>query len=128
LDEIYSGDVAARWQSEYVKAANEFKEICVNTLRPFETDDTLESQFYKMFEGIEVLPDSLYEEYSQVKEENPILANELVVPISWGRYHALANKGHLIPGDKSLPPIVKSYYSPEIGLSFEKRDQMDDWD
>lgn len=129
LDEIYSGEIAEQWQKEYSIAAKEFEDICVNTLRPFETaDDNLEDQFNKMFDGIEVLPNALYQEYEEKRETESIAANELLVPMRWGQYHMLMNKMLIKPGDKIMPPIAMSDYTPELGLTFEKKPKADDWD
>jgi CRISPR-associated endonuclease/helicase Cas3 len=120
LDEIYSGEVADRWRDEYAHAASEFDAACIQTLHPFEADYGLEEMFYRAFDGIDVLPSLLYDEYQAVKEENHILAGELLVPISWGRYHALANEGRVLPRERHTPPIVKARYDSEIGLTFDE--------
>ena len=128
LDEIYSGEVAERWSDEYAHAASEFEAVCIQTLHPFESDDGLEEMFYKAFDGIEVLPLSLYGEYQALREEDPIWASELHVPISWRRYHALANEGRVLPKDRDTPPVVRARYDPEIGLTFsEPPEQEDSW-
>ncbi len=129
LDEIYSGEIAAEWQKEYAIAARDFDEACLSTLRPFETaDGGLEERFSKLFDGLEVLPDALYREYEEKRETEPIAANELLVPIRWGQYHALVQKGFIRPGDKTIPPIAMSEYTTELGLTFEKIKMADDWD
>jgi len=129
LDEIYSGEVAQRWQEEYVIAADEFEATCVRTLRPFAADEGLEEQFYRAFDGLEVLPKSLYDEYEKLKKEEPVRANELLVSISWGRYHALANEGRVLPRERREPYVVKAVYSSEIGLTFDELpdEEDDDW-
>jgi CRISPR-associated endonuclease/helicase Cas3 len=129
LDEIYSGEVAKRWQEEYTVAANEFDAVCVQTLRPFAADEGLEDRFYRAFDGLEVLPISLHDEYERLKEEELIRAGELLVPISWGRYHALANEGRVLPRERREPYIVKAAYSSEIGLTFDEwpNGEDDDW-
>jgi len=119
LDEIYSDQIAEHWCYEYANAASEFEAVCIQTLRPFEADYGLEEMFYKAFDGIEVLPLSLYDKYQVLEEEDPILANELLVPISWSRYYALANKGQVLPRDRNTIPIVKAKYDSEIGLVFD---------
>jgi len=127
LDEIYKDEVAEQWQKEFIKASNEFESVCVNTLRPFgAADDGLEDQFSKMFDGIEVLPNDLYDEYDKKKEDEPIAANDLLVPMRWGQYHMLLKKGLMKPGDKTMPPIAMSSYSSEIGLTFERKPKDDD--
>lgn len=129
LDEIYSGEVARRWQEEYIIAADEFEATCVQTLRPFAADEDLEDLFYRAFDGLEVLPKSLYDEYEKLKEEEPIRANELLVSISWGRYHALANEGRVLPRERREPYIVRAAYSSEVGLTFDEvpDEEDNDW-
>lgn len=127
LDEIYSGEMAERWSDEYDHAASEFEAACVQTLRPFEADYGLEEMFYKAFDSLEVLPLSLYDDYEALKEEDPIRAGELLVPISWGRYHALANEGRVLPRARREPYVVRATYSSETGLSFEENEEDDDW-
>lgn len=127
LDQIYAGEVAEEWKRNFTKAAKEFKTVCVDTLRPFETGIGLEELFYKAFDGIEVLPDSLLEEYLQHKDAQPIVADELLVPISWGRYKGLQSKGLIRPRDQSIPPVVLTNYSYELGLTYEAKPEPDDW-
>lgn len=121
LDEIYAGEIAERWQSKFTEAATEFEASCIRPLRAFQTDRSLEELFYKAFDSIEVLPDDLYDEFMQLKEDEPIRAYELLVPISWRRYHALAGKGLIRRGDRELPTVVLTAYNSELGLTFEQR-------
>lgn len=118
LDEIYSGEVAAAWEQQYRRAATEFEATCIQSLQPFAADRTLEELFYKAFDSIEVLPQSLLGAYQQLREEQPILAGELLVSISWRRYYALRNKGLLQPQTEDLPPVVNAAYSSAEGLVF----------
>ncbi len=119
LDEIYSGEVATQWQKQYRRSAAEFEATCIQTLQPFAADHKLEEEFYKAFDSIEVLPQSLIETYQQVHEEQPFLAEELLVSISWRRYYALKNKQLLLAKTDELPPVVRATYNSEIGLVFE---------
>lgn len=121
LDEIYAGEIAERWQQEFDHAASEFEATCIRTLRAFQADRSLEELFYRAFDSIEVLPDQLYDEFIKLKEEESIRAYELLVPISWRRYHGLAGKGLVRRGDRELPSVVLAPYSSQIGLSFEQR-------
>ena len=79
----------------------------------------LEELFYQAFDGIEVLPEALYDEYNEFKQSEPIRAGELLVPISIGRYHALKNSGQLYPRERREPYVAKVPYSPELGLTFD---------
>ncbi|MBN1315983.1 MAG: CRISPR-associated helicase Cas3' [Anaerolineales bacterium] len=124
LDEIYSGNVAKAWKEKFEYSAREFDAVCTQTLRAFQADEMLEELFYQAFDGLEVIPESSHTEYQQLKEEDPIRANELLVPISWGRYFALANEGRVYPKERREPYVVKVKYSPEKGLDFNA--ELDD--
>lgn len=116
LDEIYAGEVEARWRAAFDRTAREFEEVCLRTMRPFQAAPELEDLFYRAFDSIEVLPASLWDEYERQRLAEPILAAELLVPITWGRYHALRNAGLVLPGGKGLPPVVKAAYDERMGL------------
>lgn len=122
LDEIYAGDIAARWRKEFEHHAAEFKASCIQPLRAFQADRSLGELFYKAFDSIEVLPNGLYDEFMQLKEDEPIRAHELLVPIRWGRYHALAKEGLIRPGNRDIPTVALTGYSSELGLTFEPED------
>ena len=119
LDEIYSGEIEERWREKYLTAAVDFNRTCVSTMRPFATNEELEELFYRAFDGLEVLPNSLYEEYKAVSDDEPIRAGELLVPISWGRYHALRNDDRILPRTGKEPYRVKAVYDSEVGLTFD---------
>ena len=118
LDEIYSGEIEVRWRKEYRNAAADFDRTCVRTMRPFAADEGLEEMFYKAFDGLEVLPDSLYDEYKTLSEEEPIRAGELLVPISWGRFHALKSNGQVPSRNRREPYRVTAEYNSAVGLTF----------
>lgn len=129
VDEIYAGEVADQWRVEYAHAAAEFEATCIQTLRPFQSDKYLKDLFYKAFDGIEVLPEVLHDEYIALKEDEPIRAGELLVSISWGRYHMLANDGRIRPREDRMVPIVRAWYDSEVGLDFDREFEEDDlWD
>ncbi len=119
LDEIYNGAVAERWRHEYAIAAEEFSATCIRTLRPFAADESLEKLFYRAFDGLEALPSVLYDEYKTLGDDDPIRANELLVPISWRRYKALARKNQVLPHQQGEPYIIKAGYNSEVGLTFD---------
>ena len=119
LDEIYSGEVEVRWREEYKNAADNFDRTCVRTMRPFAADEILEEMFYKAFDGIEVLPASLYDEYKTLSEEEPIRAGELLVPISWGRFHALQGGDRVLPRNGREPYCITAAYNSAVGLTFD---------
>jgi CRISPR-associated endonuclease/helicase Cas3 len=120
LDEIYAGEIAERWQRKFDDAAAEFDVTCIRELRAFQADRGLEELFYRAFDSVEVLPNDLYDEFMQLQEDEPIRAYELLVSISWGRYHALANRGLVRRGDKEIPTVVLTPYDSERGLTFNR--------
>ena len=119
LDEIYSDKVEVRWQEEYENAAANFDRMCIRPMRPFAADEELEEAFYRAFDGLEVLPASLYDEYKTLSEEEPIRAGELLVPISWRRFHALRSNGQVLPRNGREPDRVTAEYNSEVGLTFD---------
>ncbi len=118
LDEIYSGEVEVRWREKYENAAANFDRMCIRPMRPFAADEGLEEAFYRAFDGLEVLPASLYNEYKTLNEEEPIRAGELLVPISWGRFHALKNSDQILRNGRE-PYRVTAKYNSEVGLTFD---------
>ncbi len=121
LDEIYAGDIAADWKKAFAKTAQEFEDTVVNTLRPFSSADReLQERFNKLFDGIDILPADLHNEYYDLMEEKDktIEAKQLLVSISWGRFHALRNNGNIRHDDDLKLYIVTTPYSSELGLDF----------
>lgn len=119
LDEIYQNDVLADWEANYHRAACEFREAFLDPLRPFNSDAGLEDAFNRLFDGVEVLPVGLNAEYDRLKEERPLEAAELLVPIGWRRWSVLKRSRLVVSRPEAWPPVVDAPYSPETGLEFE---------
>ncbi len=128
MDEIYQGEIAESWQNTYEQSAKDFEMACLRSLRPFEADPNLEKEFYKAFDSIEVLPEPLLPEYMQMQTENPLLAEELLIPIRWKRYYTLIGKGQVLPRDRTLPPLVAADYNDELGLQWREDHKNEDED
>jgi CRISPR-associated endonuclease/helicase Cas3 len=119
LDRIYTGDVLAWWESRYRRAAMEFRQAFLATLRPFQSDPEAEERFERLFDGTEVLPKFLVAEFQGLQEAgDPLGASQLLVPISWQRYRALRRAGRVQPAGKGLPSVVDVHYDQELGLVF----------
>lgn len=116
LDAVYTGEVAARWQSEYDATYREFVGACLSTLRAFSANDSLEEAFYRAFDSIEVLPRSLDSEFRQLKEEEPLRAQELCVPVRWHQFARLRHKGKASMGSHGEPNVVDAPYDSDAGL------------
>lgn len=119
LDEIYAGEVAEQWGKEYQQAADDFEGACVKSLRAFESSRDLMRQFYKAFDGREVLPLELQNEYERLKATDFIRAAELLVPIREGQVHQLRQLKRISDDyGEDGPLVVDVPYSQELGLDF----------
>ncbi|RJQ32063.1 MAG: hypothetical protein C4589_01000 [Peptococcaceae bacterium] len=117
LDEVYQGEIAENWNREYEKAYADFWDSCLSTLAAFESDDWLEEAFYKAFDSVEVLPETLAETYESLVQENPLEASQLLVPVRWGQFMQLRNRGKVRPArNKTWPKTVDAPYNSEDGL------------
>lgn len=122
LDEIYDGEIAEEWKKEFAQTAKEFEDVVVGSLRPFSSaEKAFQEKFYKLFDGIDILPADLYDEYCNLLDEGETLeAKQLLVSISWGRLHALRNARKARYDDEELKlHIVTVPYSSELGLDFD---------
>jgi len=117
LDEIYAGELADEWLGEYQCAAEEFEQACLASLAPFEASEGLEDAFYRAFDGIDVLPKCLESEYLSLREDNPILARELLISIPYGRLEQLRREQ--LTWEPSRAPIpIEVPYDSETGLDW----------
>ena len=113
-----------------IAAEREFEVACLGGLVPFQSSHHLEELFSRAFDGIDVLPKCLEDEYEQIKEENPILAQELVCTISYGRLCQL-RRAELTWEDTDShhgPIPIEVPYDDKIGLDLSILRQQDDDD
>ncbi|MEO6063332.1 MAG: CRISPR-associated helicase Cas3', partial [Thermoflexales bacterium] len=108
LDEIYAGDAGKSWIARYEAAATGFRNAVIHSLRPFNSEDRLEEQFYAAFDGIDVLPLQFEAEYVRLMDEDPLQAQELFVSIRKGQYAQIAKAGRLRGG--KYPVVVDVPY------------------
>lgn len=118
LDEIYQGEIANQWQEKFEQAKTEFEAACLASLQAFEASRNLEELFYQAFDGTEVLPACLQNEYETLKETDFIRASELLVPIRYGRLHQLRSANRVLTDKGEWPIIVDVPYDDEMGLDF----------
>jgi len=121
LDQIYTGATAAAWRKAVLEACDEFRAACLADLRAFNSNPELATLFDRMFDGTELLPQDLVPEYCRLREEDPLGATELLVPVSWRQYQRLRRAGRLVQrseiGDE---PIALLPYDAERGLRLEE--------
>jgi CRISPR-associated endonuclease/helicase Cas3 len=121
LDDIYSGPIG-RWLDDAIKTESRSFRKILDGLLPFETSDELEKMFYEQFDGAEVLPRSLVEEYRQLSESEPFKASSLTVPISRSQLNRLFGQQRIeYPREHGLPDkaplIADASYDPVSGLN-----------
>ena len=117
LNAVYTGPVLQKWQELLRQAEDNFRRYFLADLMPMRSNPGISDQFYRLFDGIEVLPISLYDAYQARKEgPAPLTAAELLVPLRWGHYHMLAQQGLILPGEQGTPPIAQTPYDPDLGL------------
>jgi CRISPR-associated endonuclease/helicase Cas3 len=123
LNEIYAGEIEETWRQEYQQAAKEFKDVWLKQLRAFEAvTDRFEQEFYRLFDGVEVLPKELANEYEACKAEGRYLeASELLVPMRYGQLQSI-NPSRKDPYyfDGGWPIVVDLTYNSEFGLDMSQ--------
>lgn len=119
LDRIYAGVNREVWAKEVMRWRDEFAAACLANLRAFQSSPELAEAFDRMFDGTEVLPWTLSDEYEHLLEDDPLRASELLVPISFEHSLRLRRSGKVVskPGDD--PIIVRVPYDPDRGLYLE---------
>lgn len=121
IDTIYDGPIGDELSAAIEQCSREFTATVLDQLAPFDTKEELEDQFYKQFDGAEVIPRNCVEEYQRRLDTEPLRASSLTVPINHGQWKQLKSKGRLLnPVTFDLPSkspfIANVAYSPTAGL------------
>ncbi|WP_069802423.1 CRISPR-associated helicase/endonuclease Cas3 [Thermogemmatispora onikobensis] len=124
LDAIYEDpELADPWQRSYGEQF-ELASWLLKQLRPFQAHAHGEEAFAQLFDGMEVLPGRLEQDYRDLLEAGELLeATQLCVPLSYRTYQALVQRHQV----RHLPlrararsgssiPMVEAPYDPELGL------------
>lgn len=118
LDEVYGGEVSKRWKAEFEEASKLFRRACIDRLFPYRSDEELSEEFYRMFDGVEVVPEGLKEEYLKLREESPLEAGELPVMVSWSQLAQL-DRADLVETSEDWVKVVHVPYDAEYGLRLD---------
>ncbi len=114
LDRLYSGAFAVQWRDAVRKAQREFRRDVLNSMTVFDASPELARKFDQMFDGCEVLPQVLEQEYRRLSTEDPLSACELLVPLSYRQLGALKRQGRVAYKDGI--PVVNAAYDKRLGL------------
>lgn len=130
LNTIYEGPIGDWLTQGIEEEAAKFREILAS-LMPFDSKEDLKEMFFEQFEGTEVLPESLIEEYRQLLEAEPFEAASLTVPISDRQLQRLRRQrliefpsAHEFPAN--APLIAKVPYDSTSGLDLNPPPGEDD--
>lgn len=115
LDEAYGRTLSERFAAEVSRSQQLFERFCLDQLEPFQSDEQLEEQFDKLFDGVEVLPASLAEQYRAEIEDSPLEAQSLLVPIGYRQLQGLRGAGRVATGPKHTW-VVDLPYDGVLGL------------
>jgi len=130
LDAIYLGPIGQEFARQIDSEMKKFRREVLGGLIPFQTSDGLEEMFYSQFDGREVLPKSLVDEYRRRMEEEPFSASLLTVPVSQNQFARLDRQGKVeLPSAHDLPAktpsIVAVEYDAESGLALNPPQEED---
>jgi CRISPR-associated endonuclease/helicase Cas3 len=119
LEQIYTGEALERWRQDYDESWHSFQHSVMNTLKPF-NNSGLDDLFFKMFDGIEVLPASNLTIYEKHIDQHAYLdAAGWLVPIAWRDYNRLEKMGkawHEAQGKRGDLYVVSVPYDSDNGL------------
>jgi CRISPR-associated endonuclease/helicase Cas3 len=124
LDAIYSGARGEDFEKAIREKRTEFARDVIAAMRPFESSDELEDMFVKLFDGNEVLPLPLVEEYRSLVEADPLEAAALLVPVSGSQWRRLWAQGRMLKPEecklsKRGPVVARAAYDKELGLQLD---------
>jgi len=111
----------AAWLERYHQRRADFQSNVLDILHAFESaDDGLVMLFVRLFDEVDVLPESLLDEYEA--HENPLEAASLLVSISYRHLKMLESQERVWPGEdeKAELFITSAAYSAEDGLQLEQ--------
>lgn len=148
LQHVYQG-----WQPKERTAYDHHLNMMENNLKhilqPFSADPNREEDFYKQFDGVPVVPQTLEAEYRRrLAKFNFIEAEALTVSLRAGRFRGELSKGFIerqtavavftqekgdvLEGEVSTKDIsfyvINRPYTTELGLQFPKNETRDDFE
>jgi CRISPR-associated endonuclease/helicase Cas3 len=115
LDAVYAGGLGERWLAAVRGAADAFSMRVLSALKAFASDERIEEEFERQFDGEEVLARSLVAEYERRRRDDCLLAQMLLVPVRAQQLARLRRERRVSRGPDRLL-VVDVPYSREWGL------------
>lgn len=124
LQRVYEGKARELWWQAFKAAADDFEDSILKNMKAFQSADRwMRSEFNRLFDGVEVLPLCLEDEFEhRLKDEyNYIAASSLLVPISWVQYMELHKLKRTVtdPTSDQWYKVVDVPYNSDYGLDIE---------
>ena len=120
LDEVYEDGYNEEDQELFDNVKKSFKEVC-DTLVPF-INNKSSSDFFEMFDSVEVVPYKFLEEYSKLMDEKKYYeAMAYTLNIPYYRYLIQKERNAIIPQKDTL--FIDVTYDSEMGLQFNYYDE-----
>ncbi|MFQ3567937.1 MAG: CRISPR-associated helicase Cas3' [Aggregatilineales bacterium] len=107
------------WDQAYRERLNDFERWVLCDYQPLESaEHGLARQFSELFDDYLVLPLELEDEYKALLPENPIEADDLLVPLARAHYKMLEREGRAWRGDDADEGLffADAPYDPAFGL------------
>lgn len=118
-DTVYQ-DGFGRDEKVFSDTRRVFREV-INEIVPFSNANRSESDFYRLFNSIEAVPEMFRTEYLDCIQDGDIYgAMQYTLPLSRGQYHRLKGEGRISASEGVL--FVNAVYDRDLGLLIERRD------
>jgi len=113
--EVYRSGWTAKERKRFEQAHKAFVTL-LGELRPLKHLDEGREEFHGLFQSVEVLPSTLFQEFDCYRQaKRYLLANQLLVPIPLGTFHML-NKAERLKQLKDGTLLADATYNSELGL------------
>ncbi len=121
LARIYDNTITRTWQKQYDETAQRFAQM-LNSMKPYQSaDKSLHTEFYKQFDGYQVVPSAYYDDYQDLLDQRRYFdAMSYTVNISQGQHHLLRNQQRINKEDDDFLWVADVPYSEEYGLQLDK--------
>ena len=121
VERVYREGWTTNEGRRFEQALASFRAV-IEGLRPLQHADMAYEDFYRLFQGAEVLPSPFQEEYLRYQIEGKhLLAQQLLVPVPYGTFWKLHRAGR-ISQLKDGTLVASVQYDPDLGLLPEVAD------
>lgn len=119
LNETYKDGLAEEWTGKVIYHLEMFKASCLQTLRAFNSSPDLKDDFDELFDGTEILPESLVDDYRKAADVTALAAANLLVPITFKQFCRHKKDGRIYYNDEFGLHTAKLDYSSKTGLDLK---------